>query len=271
MRTSFYLLPIFFFVLSMSPNMSGDRIGLVLVSVYFLLVPGANYLNERLRKLRSSNIKFTYSIKDFIAAIILFGAFYIGWGISWEYCLVQLIYVILIVLKEAKEEVQKVGVSLFLSSAVYGLIFYCLIFIGLNQYSFSILFNTTNIVPALLVGIIIITTFYINEIVLISDAEANSTNKLTRVLLYLFSQVLAFSIYLYVVTELMYSAYFALALAIPFLLIVWDKTKINKNSTENIYRSLATVLWLLPISQTLFFLYYFLERTQVLQAIKGGY
>jgi hypothetical protein len=146
-----------------------------------------------------------------------------------------------------------------------------LIFIGLNQYSFTILFNTANIVPALLVGIIVITTFYINEIVLISDAEANSTNKLPRVLLYLFSQVLAFSIYFYLVTELMYTAYFALALAIPFLLIVWDKTKINKNSTENIYRSLATVLWLLPICQTLFFLYYFLESTHVLQAIIGGY
>lgn len=269
-RTSFYLLPIFFFVLSLSPNISGDRIGLVLVSVYLLLVPVSNYSSYRLRRLRSSNIKFDYAIKDFISLIILLGAFYIGWSISWEYCIVQLLYLLLIVFTDTKMELKK-GVAGYLIFVVYGTIFYSMIYLGLNQYSFSILFGLANIVPAILVGTIIISTFYIDKLVVIASTENRNSNKLSLVLLYLLFQVLAFGIYFYVATELKYVIYFALAMSFPFLFIIWDKNRVEKNATQNYARSLSAVLWSLPICQTLFFVYYFLETTQVLQAIKGGY
>lgn len=269
-KTSFYLLPIYFFVLSLSPNISGDRIGLVLVSVYLLLVPVSNYSSYRLRRLRSSNIKFDYAIKDFISLIILLGAFYIGWSISWEYCIVQLLYLLLIVFTDTKMELKK-GVAGYLIFVVYGTIFYSMIYLGLNQYSFSILFGLANIVPAILVGTIIISTFYIDKLVVIASTENRNSNKLSLVLLYLLFQVLAFGIYFYVATELKYVIYFALAMSFPFLFIIWDKNRVEKNATQNYARSLSAVLWSLPICQTLFFVYYFLETTQVLQAIKGGY
>ena len=269
-KTSFYLLPIYFFVLSLSPNISGDRIGLVLVSVYLLLVPVSNYSSYRLRRLRSSNIKFDYAIKDFISLIILLGAFYIGWSISWEYCIVQLLYLLLIVFTDTKMELKK-GVAGYLIFVVYGTIFYSMIYLGLNQYSFSILFGLANIVPAILVGTIIISTFYIDKLVVIASTENRNSNKLSLVLLYQLFQVLAFGIYFYVATELKYVIYFALAMSFPFLFIIWDKNRVEKNATQNYARSLSAVLWSLPICQTLFFVYYFLETTQVLQAIKGGY
>lgn len=251
--------------------MSGDRIGLVLVSVYILLVPGANYLSGRLRKLRSANFKFDYSALDFVAIVILIGAFYIGWSISWEFCIVQLLFVIVTNLRGNNEVVQRMGASWYMTGAFYGLLFYALIYLGLNQYSFSIMFSLANIVPAFLVMIIVIATFYIDALVGIANTEDRGSNIFGRMLLFLICQVLAFSIYFYVATELKYSAYFTLLMAIPFLFIVWDKSRVAKNTTENISRTLNTALWLLPICQTLFFLYYFLETTQVIQAVMGGY
>ena len=224
-RTSFYLLPIFFFVLSLSPNISGERIGLVLVSVYFLLVPGANYFSHRLSQLRTIDIKSDYSIKDLIAVIMLFGALCIGWSISWEYGLVQFLYLIFIFLLGT----EKVAVRWYLTHLAYGLIFYSLIYLGLNQYSFSILLSLTNIVPAFLVAIIVIPTFHLDKLIVIADEGDGSPNKLALVLVYFFFQALTFGIYFYVTIELKYAAYFAIMIAIPFLFIILAKSRMANN------------------------------------------
>ena len=256
-------------MLSLSPNISGDRIGLVLVSVYFLLVPGANFFSHRLSQLRTTDIKSDYSINDFIGLIMLFGVLYIGWSISWEFGLVQFLYVMFILLLGPEKE--RVAVRWYLTHLAYGLIFYSLIYLGLNQYSFSILLSLANIVHAFLVVIIVIPTFYLDKLIVIADESDRSPNKLTLMLVYLFCQVLTFGVYFYLTIELKYTAYFAILIAIPFLFIIWAKSRLEKNEMENLSRMLTTILWVLPICQTLFFLYYFLETTQVLQAIKGGY
>jgi len=271
MRASFYLLPIFFFVLSVSPNISGDRIGLVLVSVYILLVPPANYFGWRLGKIVSTTGKPSY-VMDIMALAVLIGALYIGWGISWQYWLMQMLFVALLAIKGVIKRYRDTGLIWYLVVVIYAFLFYSLIYLGLNQYSFEILFRLNNIIQALLTATVIVTIFHIDQISeAINRAENNINKKLALSLIYLFLQLLTFGIFFQITSEIKYAFYFALVLTTPLVILIKIKNQIKNGTVNNTSRKIIASVWLLASFQTLFFLYYFLDTSQVLQAIQGGY
>lgn len=265
------MLPIFFFVLAGSPNISGDRIGLVLVSVFILLLPASNYFGLREYKSEASSLT-NYSITDIVAVLLFTGSLYLGWNISWEYSLMQVLFGALVIIRNRNIGSAEISSNWYFLTIIYGLVFYVLLYIGLNQYSFSILLGLNNLVLAILSTTVVMSIFYLDRLVYLSQLEGEETRyKLNLALMFIVLQILGFSIFFLISSHYEYVIYYILTLIIPVITIGLNNWRFNNINEKHNYRYLKTAIWLLTGVQTLFFIYYFLDSTQVLQAIQGGY
>lgn len=277
---SLNFLPVFFFSLAISPNISGDRIGLVLFTVFFLLIPAANYIaaNSGKRTSTSGNIK--YSFVDFLALLLVMAAVYLGWKISWQFNLVQILYLTFVGLIIPNIT----GSNLFnikLASVWIGqgLILFAILYLGLNQYFLENLLRTHVIVYALLSSSVVLISLYLSKLrayykidKFSNPLEMNKELKFIKITFLLLILVLAgYGLFFLMKFSWSYTGYLVAAL-IPASLISIRLIRQVKNN--NIVRIPVTLFWLniiLALSLDIFFIYFFLESTQILQAIQGGF
>ncbi len=277
---SLNFLPVFFFSLAISPNISGDRIGLVLFTVFFLLIPAANYIaaNSGKRTSTSGNIK--YSFVDFLALLLVMAAVYLGWKISWQFNLAQILYLTFVGLIIPNIT----GSNLFnikLASVWIGqgLILFAILYLGLNQYFLENLLRTHVIVYALLSSSVVLISLYLSKLrayykidKFSNPLEMNKELKFIKITFLLLILVLAgYGLFFLMKFSWSYTGYLVAAL-IPASLISIRLIRQVKNN--NIVRIPVTLFWLniiLALSLDIFFIYFFLESTQILQAIQGGF
>ncbi len=277
---SLNFLPVFFFSLAISPNISGDRIGLVLFTVFFLLIPAANYITANSGKRTSTSGNIKYSFVDFLALLLVMAAVYLGWKISWQFNLAQILYLTFVALIIPNIT----GSNLFnikLASVWIGqgLILFAILYLGLNQYFLENLLRTHVIVYALLSSSVVLISLYLSKLrayykidKFSNPLEMNKELKFIKITFLLLILVLAgYGLFFLMKFSWSYTGYLVAAL-IPASLISIRLIRQVKNN--NIVRIPVTLFWLniiLALSLDIFFIYFFLESTQILQAIQGGF
>ena len=277
---SLNFLPVFFFSLAISPNISGDRIGLVLFTVFFLLIPAANYITANSGKRTSTSGNIKYSFVDFLALLLVMAAVYLGWKISWQFNLAQILYLTFVGLIIPNIT----GSNLFnikLASVWIGqgLILFAILYLGLNQYFLENLLRTHVIVYALLSSSVVLISLYLSKLrayykidKFSNPLEMNKELKFIKITFLLLILVLAgYGLFFLMKFSWSYTGYLVAAL-IPASSISIRLIRQVKNN--NIVRIPVTLFWLniiLALSLDIFFIYFFLESTQILQAIQGGF
>jgi hypothetical protein len=273
------LLPVFFFILAISPNINSDRIGLVLVAVFLLLIPSANYIAVNPDRKISSAGDNKYSFVDFVALVMVIVVFYLGWLISWQFNLLQGLYLFTVIVISKQERNLSVNSKWFIGRVIQGILLFATIYLGLNLYGFNNLLRIHIIIFTSLTIILIITSLYISnlrEYCLLhkDDFEKMSPEALKpikTILLLILLLLLAYVIFFTTTYHWHYAEYFALALMPSVILAI---SLFRQANTEQIVRLTTSLQWLNMILSTclvIFFIYFFLDSTQVLQAIRGGY
>jgi hypothetical protein len=244
----FYPLPLVFFVLSGSANLNGPRIGLVLgVSVVLFMIVG--YIKYR-RLSRKAN-RFV----DLIVTAILIACCYAGMSINTEMALLIFIWPLLYI-NDPRKKAIKVGLRL-----AQALILFCLIYFGINQYGFENLLNTRTILLALV--------FLFQFLFISTQFGWNSKLSMSREIgLSFFTAIFSLLLFAWLLFDVKYAFYLGVITIPSFYILTklpYIEGKENQRKQVRIFRILSIA------GLTLFNLYFFLDATQVLQAVSAGY
>ena len=277
---SFYFLPVFFFTLAGSPNITGWRIGLVLISVFIFLMPSANFVAFAPKKKISSAGSIQFSFVDALALLMFFIAIYCGWEISWQFSLLQIIYVLLVVgFKVQRRASDSLSIRWIMTGLLQGGVIYSLIYIGLNQYSFSNLLRLHVLSSAILSSIMISANLQISELWHSDLSEIDKqefkkevTAKDIRWLIIIIVLLLAaFTLYFAYYFQWRYAGFLGLALLPSLFIQFYLLRQIKTGKRKKVLVLFKRLNLVLSFSLIVFFIYFFLDSTQILQAILGGY
>ena len=266
-------------MLAISPNISADRIGLVLLDVFVLLIPSANYLAANPERRISSKNDANYSISDFISLAMVIGAFYLGWLISWQFNFMQGLYLFTVIITSKKDSYIVVEIKWFMAKAIQGLLLYVIIYLGLNGYEFSNLLRIHILLFASLSILIITSSLYIsnqreNYLLTEADRDNHKTGEerpINAILILIGLQVLAYGVFFITTYHWRYAGYFLLSLVPAISVTISLMWKIQNNRSRNLPNALYWLNTVLALCLMIFFIYFFLDSTQILQAILGGY
>ena len=262
-------------MLAISPNINSDRIGLVLVAVFLLLIPSANYLAANPERKILSERDTKYSFLDFLSLVMVIAAFYLGWLISWQFNILQGLYLFSVVIISKQERSLSVSIKGLIARVIQGVLLFGIIYLGLNQYGFDNLLRIHILLFASLSTLIIITSLYISnlsEYSLLNQADVENRSSPIKILLLLIGLLLlAYTGFFTTTYHWRYAVYFTLAVLPAGLISISLIRKIQFGKAVNLPVNVYWVNIILALSLVIFFIYFFLESTQVLQAIRGGY
>jgi hypothetical protein len=259
---SLYFLPVFFFTMAAAPNISGDRIGLVLIAIYTMLIPATNYIVVRSYRMISSAGDKRFAFLDFLALLMLASTFYLGWQINWQFNMLQILYLTFVAGAYNNLFIQ--GKINLLVVLILGSVLYSMTYIGLNKYGFGQLFRLHNFAVILYCGLLITPIFYMEE------GSAKPFQLIKTVSIVLFAEILSFAIFFLISYKWEYTVLFVVAM-LPSAGVILGMYRELKTSDRIATRRFFLLRLIYAISMTGFFIYFFLDSTQVLQAIRGGY
>jgi 1,4-dihydroxy-2-naphthoate octaprenyltransferase len=267
-----YFLPTYFFALAYSPNIAGLRIGVDLMIIYLLLLPSLFYLsgNTSIKQLKKHRLNYL-----FLAIIVscIFGG---GVLINWQFALFLLILSILSIFSFNMVQSGKNWMIIVIISIFMGAIIFSTNYIGLNQYEIDNLLNLNQFISGLFSGILVL--FPMTLLLLSHFDKKNIINfqkwvKNKVKLLHWLIRLMLFAFVLYFIFEenARSAGYYVLA-TIPgyFMLYIVMRKQISRRSFD-FRRAVIRINFVNSIAMTLFFAYFFLNKTQVLQAISAGY
>jgi hypothetical protein len=259
---SLYFLPVFFFTVAVSPNINGERIGLVLLSVYILLIPATNYIVDSTYSRASNSDKSKPLLSNFIGLLMFVVAIYLGWQINWQFNIMQMVYLLFIA--GAYNNLFSKGKFNLLLVLVLGSILFSATYIGLNQYGFTQLLSLHNFAVILYCGLLIAPIFY-----MVGDG-LKLLYLIKTVRTVLLGETLSFVIFFFVSYKWEYAVIFAIAM-VPSALWLYKMYKDSETTDSLVTKRFAWLRLVYATSMAGFFIYFFLDSTQVLQAIRGGY
>ncbi|GEM_PF-5894057 len=258
--TSFYFLPLFFLLLAGSPNIVGWRIGLVLAGIYLLLLPVGSYLTFNWRKRgMTADGTVTFSFIDFVVLVMFIVALNLGWQVNRTYNILQIVYLLYLLVVARWSQQGPLGIGRWLIYFGQGVLLYALLFTGLNQYDFTHLMKGQNIIFALLCSLLAMLSLLGGQ--LKKEYPTTERGNLTPLLILQLITLVLFSVFFMVDYKLLYAVFFALALLPALVMALRPGRPV----------ALGQLLVTQTITLLVFFIYFFLDSTQVLQAVLGGY
>ena len=202
-------------------------------------------------------------------------AIFLGWRISWQFTLLEGLYLFAVILISNQDKYLSINVKWLAGRILQGLLLYAVVYVGLNQYGFNNLIRIHILLFSSLSTLIIITSLYISNIrdyyLLNEDDMENLTQPIKIILLLIGLLLLAYGGFFITTYHWRYAGYFALAVLPAILLSINLIRKIQSMKAETLPVTLYWLNTILALGLIVFFIYFFLDSTQVIQAILGGY
>jgi len=285
---SYFLLPVYLFALAVSVNINPTRMFIVFVSLHVFLYPASNGFNSYFDKdegsigglKRPPKVSLGLYYMSLVFDMIAIG---MGFLINWQFAIMLFVYGL--VSKAYSHPLVRLKKYAIISWLVAGFFQGCFTFlmayIGLNAFGFENIFRGTLWIPGLLTSAILWGSYPMTQIYQHKeDAErgdvtlsyrlgVKGTFYFTAICFALASA--AFFWYFDAYYKPKYGWYFILCMAPVIIYFNSWFFKVLKNSSKADY---THTMWLNAISATclnIFFIYFFLDYSQVLQAIKAGY
>ena len=286
---SFFLMPVYLFALGISPNFSEPRLIWSFIIVHLFLYPASNGYNSYFDKDEGSigGLKNPPPVtKGLYYVSLLFDATTIVLGfikISLLFAIMLLVYGLASkAYSHPSVRLKKYPFGGLITVAFFqGFFTFLLCYVGINNFGMENLFSAKVLMPASLASLLLIGTYPMTQIY--QHEEDNNRGDRTVSLwlgvrgtfifvLFVFTFATAgYVFYFYKFYSLQYGFYFVLFLGpVVIYFLIWfyqvlkDPTKANHQNTMRLNFISALCL-------NAFFIYFFLDSSQVLQAIKAGY
>lgn len=280
---SFYLMPVFFFALALTPNLSGDRLLIIFVTLHLFLYPSSNGYNSYFDKDEKSIgglrnppqvTKGLYYLSLVFFAISLI----LGLKINWQFSSMLLVYsLVSMAYSHPAIRLKKYAyLSWIVAGSFQGCFTFGMAYAGLSDFGWEVFTKSHVLIPGLLTSLMLwgsypLTQVYQHE----EDAKRGDTTlslKLGKKGTFLFSSIW------FLVTGVCFSWFFLernqesgffgfLLAMLPVVLyfLIWFSF-VRKD--EDKYTTYTWTMWMNRISGialNIFFVWYFLENTQVMQ------
>ncbi|HEY0740418.1 MAG TPA: UbiA family prenyltransferase [Chryseosolibacter sp.] len=286
---SFFLLPIFLFSLSVSPNLNGPRMGWVFFILHFLLYPASNGYNSYFDKDEKSigglknpppvNTGLYYLALLFDAAAITLGYL----TINLTFALMLLVYgLVSKVYSHPAIRLKKYAITGWVITGIFqGIFTFMMCYVGVNDLALENTLKPQLIFAGLLTSLMLWANYPLTQVYQHEEDAKRGDNTFSRMLgikgtFYFAAAFFAiamagFVIYFQQYYQGRYTLTFLTALAPVLLFFFYWFAKVLKDRSEADY---TKTMWLNIISATClnaFFIYHFLDASQVIQAIQGGF
>jgi hypothetical protein len=282
---SYFLLPVFLFSLSMSPNFNGARIGWVFLIMHFFLYPASNGFNSYFDKDEKSigglknpppvqkGLYYLALLFDFIAVVL--GVL----KINTEFAIMLLIYgLVSKAYSHPSVRLKKYPIMGWIVTGVFqGFFTFLMCYIGLNDFSILNSLQNNVLIAGAITTIMLWANYPLTQVYQheedLKRGDITLSLKLGIRGTFLFSSI-CFSIaaagFLYFFNQFYdgkYSVIFLLALVPVMIYFLYWFSRIY---TDQLYANHRHAMWLNFISATClnaFFVYMFLDASQVLQVV----
>ncbi len=285
---SYFLLPVYLFALGLSPNFTEYRMIWSFVIVHLLLYPASNGYNSYFDKDEQSigglknpppvtkSLYFIALFFDFLAIVcalkisILFAVMLLLYGLAskaYSHPLIRL---------------KKYPIGGWLTTGFFqGFFSLLMCYEGINAFGVNGFLRSHLIMAAMLTSVLLWASYPMTQVYQHAEDKQRGDRTLSLRLgvlgTFIFSAILfsvatiGFVFFFYTYYDLKYSIAFMLLLSPVVLYFSYWLLKVWKDKSQADH---SHTMWLNFISATclnIFFIYFFLDSSQVLQAIKAGY
>lgn len=285
---SFFLLPVFLFALAISPNINESRIIIVFIALHFFLYPASNGYNSYFDKDEKSigGLKNPPKVvRGLYYTALIFDMVAIGMAllISWEFALMLVIYgLVSKAYSHPWIRIKKYALlSWFIAGFFQGAFTFIMAYMGLNRYGFHVLEQVHVLLPGLLTSLMLWGSYPMTQIYQHEEDSKRGDNTLSYKLgikgTFYFTAtaftiaVGAFVFYFMEYHNIKYAMLFVGSMMPVVIYFGYWYLKVHTDVRKADY---SHTMWLNTISAlclNIFFIYFFLDSSQVLQAIKAGY
>ncbi len=282
---SFYLMPVFFFALALTPNHNPERLLLVFFALHLFLYPSSNGYNSYFDKdeksigglrvpPKVSTGLYYLSLCFFVLSLVL------GWLINWQFASMLLVYgLISMAYSHPTVRLKKYAFASWIIAGFFqGCFTFCMAYAGLSDFGWNV-FNMSHVfIPGLLTSLMLWGSYPLTQVYQ-HEEDAKRGDKTLSLKLGV-QGTFSFSAIWFLVAGISFawyfsfrgqeSAFYAFLLAmLPVVLYfsIWF-VFIRKNGEK--YANYSWTMWMNRISGlalNAFFIWYFLENTQILQVL----
>lgn len=283
---SFYLLPVFLFALGLTPNHNPERLLIVLVALHLFLYPSSNGYNSYFDKDEKSigGLKnppkvslglYYLSLLFFIIALAL------GFMISWQFSSMMLVYgLVSMAYSHPSIRLKKYAYLSWITAGTFqGYFTFCMAYAGLSDFGWDIFIKPHVYIPGLLTSLMLLGSYPLTQVY--QHEEDAKRGDMTLSLKLGIMGTYSFSGIWFLFTGLGFGWYFLsrnqenalwafLAAMLPVILFFLVWFYFVKKDPEK-YASYTWAMWMNRVSAialNLFFFWYFLENTQILQVFQ---
>ncbi|HEU5291156.1 MAG TPA: UbiA family prenyltransferase [Cyclobacteriaceae bacterium] len=286
---SYFLLPVFLFSLAISPNLNASGILWVFIIVHIFLYPASNGYNSYFDKDEKSigGLKNPPPVNKglyFLALLFDGVAIVLGYlKVNGLFAIMLLIYgLISKAYSHPSIRLKKLPVLGWLTAGLFqGFFTFLMCYIGVNKFSFENALHTHVLIPAALCSMMLWGNYPMTQVYQHEEDAKRGDQTLSLKLgirgtfvftaIVFSAAVVGFIFYFLEFFEVKYAYAFMLALTpvlsyflFWFLKVIKDERNANFSYTMGLNFISSTCL-------NTFFIYLFLESSQVLQALKAGY
>jgi 4-hydroxybenzoate polyprenyltransferase len=280
---SYFLLPVFFFSLCVSPNFNGPRIGWVFFILHFLLYPASNGYNSYFDKDEKSigGLKNPPPVRAglyYLSLLLDLAAVVLGYlEINLTFALMLLTYgLVSKAYSHPSIRIKKYAISGWIITGVFqGLFTFVMCYVGLNNYEIENTLRQEVIIPGLLTSLMLWANYPMTQVYQ-HEEDAKRGDKTFSLMLGIrgtfyfaaaFFGITAVGFVLYLSSRFStdYALIFLVVLSPVLLYFLYWFLQVRKDERMADYRH---TMWLNLISATCmngFFLYLFLDTSHVLQ------
>lgn len=284
---SYFLLPIYLFALSISPNMSESTLLWMFVILHLFIYPASNAYNSFFDKDEKSigglknpppvdrNLFYLSQLFDLIGLVLAYHYF------PGNYSLLIMLMVYILASRaysHPKVRLKKYAILSWLIAGFFqGAWVVWMVFIGLDDFSFSQIFKAHVIIPGLLASAILWGSYPMTQIYQHEEDAKRGDNTLSIRLgikgTFLFTGVffalatLGFVLYFQSYFEMKYGLVFLAAMAPVVAFFSWWFLKTMKDEANANYTNTMRLNWISASCLGGFFLYLFLDSSHVLSVV----
>lgn len=286
---SFFLMPVYLFALGISPNFSEPRLIWSFIIVHLLLYPASNGYNSYFDKDEGSigglknpppvnkGLYFTSLLFDMIAIVIGFIE------ISALFAVMLLIYGLASkAYSHPSIRLKKFPFGGLITVAFFqGFFTFLLCYVGINNFGLENLMNSKVLIPASLSSLLLVGTYPMTQIYQHEEdrKRGDQTVSLTLgikgtfvfVLVVFAIATVGYVFYFYAFYSLRYGITFVSFLGpVVMYFLIWFYQVVKDPANAN-HRNTMRLNFISALCLNAFFIYFFLDSSQVLQAVQGGY
>ena len=286
---SFFLMPVYLFALGISPNFSEPRLIWSLIIIHLFLYPASNGYNSYFDKDEGSigglknpppvNKGLYYMSLLFDAAAIVLGLI----KISWLFAAMLVVYgLVSKAYSHPSIRLKKFPIGGLITVAFFqGFFTFLLCYVGINNFGLENLATSKVLIPASLSSLLLIGTYPMTQIYQ-HEEDSKRGDKTVSLLLgikgtFMFVLIVfaiatvGYVFYFYSFYSFQYGTAFILFLGpVVIYFLIWFYQSVKDPAKAN-HQSTMRLNFISALCLNAFFIYFFLDSTQALQAIQGGY